>query len=130
MKAIKIVGTLVLFCFLAMSHVFAQTEKAKSTAGKEAKMEPAMNNTYLVMVPHTKEQCMNVIDGIKEKGSAYLSKFKFGCMSGDHTAYAFLTGSSEEAVRKTLPADVQSMAKIEKVNSFTPEQLEKMHKEM
>jgi hypothetical protein len=49
-------------------------------------------------------------------------------MSGDHTAYAFLTGKSEEDVRQMLPKDAQLTAKIQKVDKFTPEQITKLHK--
>jgi len=65
---------------------------------------------------------------MKGKGDAFLSKFEFGCMSGDHTAYAFLTGKSEDDVRQMLPKDEQASAKIQKVDKFTSEQIEKLHK--
>lgn len=65
---------------------------------------------------------------MKSKGDLYLSKFEFGCMSGDHTGYAFLTGTSEENVRQILPKDVQSNAKIQKVDKFNSAQIEKFHK--
>ena len=122
MKAIKLITAILLIGFFTIGNVLAQSNKssAKTTAA----------NTYLVTIQHTPEQCMKVMNGINAKGSAYLSEFRFGCMSGDHTAYAFLKGSSEEAVLKTLPADVQPMAKIEKVDKFTPEQIKEMHKNM
>jgi hypothetical protein len=65
---------------------------------------------------------------MKGKGDAFLSKFEFGCMSGDHTAYAFLTGKSEDDVRQMLPKDEQASANIQKVDKFTSEQIEKLHK--
>ena len=94
-------------------------------------METAtMNSTYLVIAPHTMEQCMNVLDETKEKGEEFLSKFKFGCMSGDHTLYTFIDATSEEAARRMLPKDIQATAKVEKVDSFTPQQIEEFHKTM
>ena len=90
----------------------------------------AMNKTFFVKAPHTVEQCMHVLDETKEKGEDYLSKFKFGCMSGDHAFYSFIEGSSEEDVRRMLPKDVQSTAWIEKVDTFTPKQVEEMHRTM
>jgi len=122
MKAIKFITAILLISLFTTGNVLAQADKSSSKT-------PAAN-TYLVTIQHTPEQCMKVMNGLSAKGSSYLSEFRFGCMSGDHTAYAFLKGSSEEAVLKTLPADVQSMAKIEKVDKFTPEQIKKMHKSM
>ena len=89
----------------------------------------AKSSLYLVQVPHTKEQCMNIMNEIKGKGDMFLSKFEFGCMSGDHTAYAFLEGNSEDNVRQMLPEDARKDAKIEKVEKYTAAQIEKMHKE-
>jgi hypothetical protein len=128
MKATTIFGTIVLIILFSLNNVMAQTNKspAKGTAAKSTEM----TSTYLVIAPHSKEQCMKMMGELSSKGDAYLSKFKFGCMSGDHTAYAFLSGTSEDAVRNTLPEEIRSSAKIEKVNTFTADQINKMHKGM
>jgi hypothetical protein len=133
MKATKIIGAVFLAGFFTVGNVLAQSNDAmkKSAAKKETKMNKAMmNNTYLVIAPHTTEQCMKLIEEMSTKGYAYLSKFKFGCKSGDHTSYAFLTGASEDDVRKMLPDEVQASAKIEKIDTFTPQQIADMHKGM
>jgi hypothetical protein len=92
-------------------------------------METAVrNNTYFVSSPHSVDQCMNLLDKAKEKGDSYLSKFKFGCMSGDHTSYTFVEAPSEEAARKILLTELQATAKIEKVDVFTSKQIEDLHK--
>jgi hypothetical protein len=87
------------------------------------------SQTFLVTVPHTPEQCLNTLDEMKSKGDAFLSKFEFGCMDGDHTAYAFIDGTSADNVRKMLPENEQKAAKITKVNKMTAAQIEKIHKE-
>jgi hypothetical protein len=116
-----------------MGNVAAQTDKkdAKDAAKSEVKAAKAsMDNTYFVMAPHTKESCMKVLDELKSKGEDHLSKYKFGCMAGDHTSYAFLKAPSEEALRKMLPADVLANAKIQKVDVITAKQIEEFHKGM
>jgi hypothetical protein len=50
-------------------------------------------------------------------------------MSGNHTGYAFLEGTSEANVKQMLPKDIQETAKIQKVDKFTADQIEKLHKE-
>ena len=85
--------------------------------------------TFLVQAPHTHEQCMTSIVEFKDKGEAFLSNFAFGCMSGDHTGYAFIKGTSEENVRLMLPVNEQKNAKITKVDHFSVAQIEKIHKE-
>jgi hypothetical protein len=116
MKTLKL--CFVIMCLAIVSNLSAQTAKPAETTSK-----------YFVQVPHTPDQCMNMMTNMKDKGDAYLSKFSFGCMSGDHTAYAFLDGKSEDDVRQMLPKDQQAGAKIVKVDKFTAAQIEKMHKD-
>jgi len=118
MKTLKVLSSLFLLSICLMS--FGQSAPAK--AGDKTSM-------YLVQIKHTPEQCVTTLNGVKSKGDAFLSKFEWGCMQGDHTAYAFLEGKSEEDVKMMLPKDVQALAKIEKVDKFTPEQIEKIHKD-
>jgi len=120
MKTLKML--MLIFMIGMFGSTFAQSTKPAAKA--EAK-----KSTYFVQVPHTKEQCMSALVEMKDKGDAVLSKFEYGCMSGDHTAYGFLEGSSEDAVRLILPADEQKDARIVKVNKFTAAEIEKMHKE-
>jgi hypothetical protein len=115
MKTLKVISSVFLLSLCLVS--FSQTAP---TIPK--------TNVYFVQTTHTPEQCLKTLDDLKGKGDAFLSKFEFGCMAGDHTAYAFLTGTSEEDVRQMLPKDAQSTAKIQKVNKFTPDQIEKLHK--
>ena len=117
MKTLKLLSSVVLMSLCLVS--FSQTKPAATSV---------KTNVYYVQTTHTPEQCLKTLDDMKGKGDAFLSKFEFGCMSGDHTAYAFLTGKSEEDVRQMLPKDSQATAKIQKVDKFTPEQIEKLHK--
>ena len=116
MKTLKFISTAFLLVLCTVS--FSQSA---STVTKP--------NVYLVSLPHTPEQCLSTLTDVKSKGDAFLSKFQWGCMSGDHTAYAFLEGKSEADVRQMLPKDTQANAKIQKVDKFTSEQIEKIHKD-
>lgn len=116
MKTLKIISSLFLLSLCMVS--FGQTA-ATSTK----------TSVYFVQAPHTPEQCLANLTDTKAKGDAFLAKFEFGCMSGDHTGYAFLEGKSVDDVRQMLPKDIQANAKIVKVDKFTPEQVEKLHKD-
>jgi hypothetical protein len=115
MKTVKIITSVFLLSFCLVSYSQSTTTSTKT-------------NVYYVQVPHKPEQCMNLLMDMKGKGDTFLSKFEFGCMSGDHTGYAFLSGSSETDVRQMLPKDEQSLAKIQKVDKFTTAQIEQLHK--
>ena len=118
MKTIKVISSIVLLMVSMVS--FSQTASTGSAA------KPSV---YLVQIPHTSDQCVKTLTDLKGKGDAFLTKFEFGCMSGDHTGYAFLSGKSEDDVRMMLPKDVQASAKIEKVDKFTADQIDKLHKD-
>ena len=116
MKTLKVIlsGVLLSLCLVS----FGQTTPASTKS-----------NVYLVRIPHTPEQCVATLSDIKSKGDVFLSKFQWGCMSGDHTAYAFLEGKSEADVKQMLPKDVQETAKLQNVDKFTSDQIDKIHKE-
>jgi hypothetical protein len=116
MKTLRIITSAILLSLCLVS--FSQTTKTST------KM-----NVYFVQTTHTPDQCLNNLNEMKGKGDAYLSKFEFGCMSGNHTGYAFLEGTSEQNVREMLPKDAQANAKILKVDKFTVAQVENLHKE-
>lgn len=111
MKTLKVISTAFLFMICVVS--FGQAKK----------------NVYFVQTTHTPDQCVQNLSAFKDKGSAFLDKFEFGCMSGDHTAYAFLEGTSEADVKAMLPKDAQATAKVQKVDKFTADQIEKIHKD-
>jgi hypothetical protein len=116
MRALKSITTLVLL-MLCLASFSQATQPATKT------------NVYYVQATHTPEECLNMLVDLKSKGDAYLSKFEFGCMSGNHTGYAFLEGTSEANVKQMMPKDIQATAKIQKVDKFTADQIEKLHKE-
>jgi len=97
---------------------YADDEKAK---GK---------SKFMVVVSHTPEQCLSQLDEINAKGADLLNKFDWGCKAGDHTGYAQIESENATAVKNMLPMDVQSSAKIVKVNKFSPAELETIHKSM
>jgi hypothetical protein len=115
MKTVKIIISVFLLSFCLVSYSQNTTTSTKT-------------NVYYVQVKHTPEQCMKLLMDMKSKGDTFLSKFEFGCMTGDHTGYAFLSGKSEDDVKQMLPKDEQSMAKIQKVDKFTADQIEQIHK--
>ncbi len=115
MKTTKIILSVLLVSFCLVSYSQSTSTNAKTS-------------DYFVQISHTPDQCLNDLMDMKTKGDAYLTKFEFGCNSGDHTGYAFLSGKSEDDVRMMLPKDEQATAKIKKVDKFTADQIEKIHK--
>ena len=138
MKTFRIIGAVLIVSLISLGNIAAQTKTITKTTTKkthttqpvEETREAAGMNTYFVSAAHTPEQCMTVMEDMKTKGDKGLSKFKWGCESGDHTTYAFVQAASADEARNMLPMSVQTNAKVVKVNSYTTKQMENMHKGM
>jgi hypothetical protein len=105
-----------LFAALALVTLLAAT--AIAAGGK---------NRYLVIAPHTPEQCLAALDDIKANDQALLKKIDWGCAAGDHTGYLSVEADSEEAALKSLPEKSRASARAVKVVKFTPEQIQQFH---
>jgi hypothetical protein len=59
--------------------------------------------TFLVISPHTAEDCRKTIDYFHEYHEGYLKKFWWGCMDNDHHAYTIIEADSHEHAIQALP---------------------------
>ncbi|MBN2364847.1 MAG: hypothetical protein JXL67_01675 [Calditrichaeota bacterium] len=114
---------IILFIIVAMVNLlafigFAGDDKAKG------------ESKYMVVLSHTPQECLTQLDRINAKGADVLNKFDWGCKSGVHTGYALIKSQNESEVINMLPSDEKKQAEIVKVDKFTPEELEKIHKKM
>ncbi len=82
---------------------------------------------YLVIAPHSPEQCLAVLDDVNEHDKALLKKIDWGCMAGDHTAYLEVSADSSEAALASLPEKSRASARAVKLGKFTPEQIKQFH---
>jgi hypothetical protein len=82
---------------------------------------------FLIMMPHTKEQCLKALDDMSASATALLAKTEWGCMAGDHTGYAIVDAPSEQAAREMVPPAERASSKIISLNKFTPEQIKAFH---
>jgi hypothetical protein len=98
---------------------------ALSLGGGARAVEKSM---YLVTSPHTPEECLKALDEVSAMGPKTLAKYHWGCLAGDHTGYAMIDAASEEDALKTVPAEIRSKAKAEKVTTFTVAQIKDLHK--
>lgn len=94
-----------------------------------AKAKPKMTaSQYLVIAPHTPEQCAKALDDAASAGA--LSKWNFGCMDGDHTGYLMVTATSTEQALQNVPADERSGARAVKLHRFSAAELKDIHAHM
>ena len=82
---------------------------------------------YMIEVPHTEQECLRALDETLAKGPETLKKFSFGCMAGDHTAYALVDARDEKEARNLVPGFLVNKARIIEVGIFTPEVIKSLH---
>jgi hypothetical protein len=82
---------------------------------------------YLVIAPHTPEQCLATLDDIDQHDQKLLKKIEWGCAAGDHTGYLEVDASSEAEALKSLPEKSRAGAKAVKLVHFTPAEIKQFH---
>jgi hypothetical protein len=109
-------------CMTALiSGAFAEEGK------KEAKPAKAATTKFLVISPHTAEQCLQALDDVQAMGSGMLAKWDFGCMDGDHTGYLVVSASSAEEALTKVPESARASAKAIKLHKFSAAELKAAH---
>ena len=83
---------------------------------------------YLIEVVHENgaEACILAAELFLNSGSHFLTQADWGCLDGDHRAWAIVEVDTREQARGILPTALRPKAKVIKLNSFTPEQLNQM----
>ena len=82
---------------------------------------------FLVESPHTKAECMDVLDDMASSDSRLLGKFEWGCAAGDHRGWATLKAERKEDVKNMIPSRVRSKASVVPVTKFSAGDIRKMH---
>ena len=83
---------------------------------------------YLVESPHSKEECLKVLDEIKQEQPEMLDRYRFGCMAGEHTGWITVEANNKAEARSILPDFLRDRARVVELNKFTPEQIESFHR--
>jgi hypothetical protein len=103
---------------------------AKEKGEAQATAASAGGASYLVISPHTAEQCLSALDALAglPNGKTELAHWDWGCMGGDHTGYRMVAAASDKEALALVPESVRGQAKAIKLTKFTVEQIESFHK--
>ena len=80
---------------------------------------------FLVVSPHTDEDCMNALKQVLAAG--YLTRFEWGCMDGDHTGWIILEAENAKEALMVVPTGQRRNAKAIKLVKFSVEEVQQMH---
>lgn len=86
--------------------------------------------TYVIELPHTKEDCLNALDEVAGKTTGLLDKTSWGCMSGKHVGWAVVDASSDSDALNFLGGSKLLLDKacVTKVDKITAAQIKAFHK--
>lgn len=130
-RRLAITGTLATVVFFLSLAVIGYAQSSYSgPMGKDKKetTPQAEMSEYLVISPHTAEECLAALDDVSKLGHDVLAKYDWGCLGGDHTGYLRIRAAGEAEALKMVPQIVRSKARAIKIAKFTPEQIEMAHK--
>lgn len=80
---------------------------------------------YLVISPHTPEDCAKAIKQIESVGS--LTRFDWGCRDGEHTGWVIVEADSKAEAMMVVPSVERPRAKVVKLVKFSPAEVKAMH---
>ena len=98
-------------------------------SGSHAKGKEATHN-YLVISPHSPEECLKALDEVSSKGSSTLKKYDWGCKAGDHTGYVMVTAKNDQEALQIVPESLRAQAKAMKLNKFSEADIKGFHASM
>jgi len=83
---------------------------------------------YIVISPHTSEDCRKAVKEFREHSAGFLTHFDWGCMDKDHTAYAIFEADSHETARMAVPALFREKTRVIMLTNFDPsKKVDRLH---
>ncbi len=79
---------------------------------------------YIVISPHTSEDCRKAVKEFRAYNAGYLTHFDWGCMDKDHTAYAIIEADSHETARMAVPTLFREKTRVIMLTNFDPSKTE------
>ena len=80
---------------------------------------------YLVVSPHTVEDCAKAIRVIEAAGS--FTRWDWGCKDGEHCGWVVVEADNRDQAMLAVPSIERHKARAVKLTRFTPEEVKKMH---
>ena len=80
---------------------------------------------YIIIIPHTLEECRNALKQIESIGT--ITHFDWGCKDGEHTGWAVIEADNRGEAMLTVPTIQRSKAHVFKLTRFSPEDVRAMH---
>ncbi|MGE5848472.1 MAG: hypothetical protein ACM34O_17235 [Ignavibacteria bacterium] len=75
---------------------------------------------YIVISPHTPEDCKITVKQFKQYNAGFLTHFEWGCLDNDHTAYVIIDAENHENARMSVPPLFRKKTRVTRLTYFDP----------
>ena len=82
-------------------------------------------NRYLVVSPHTPEDCVKKLKQVEAIGS--ITHFDWGCKDGEHCGWVIIEADNKSEALLVVPTFERPKARVIQLTKFTPEDVKSMH---
>jgi hypothetical protein len=83
-------------------------------------------NRYLIISPHTVEECTKTIQHIEAAG--YITHFDWGCKDGEHCGWAIIEAENPKEALLVVPAFDRPKARAVMLTKFGPKDIPTVHR--
>lgn len=77
---------------------------------------------YLVVSPHTEEDCAKVVKSTLAIG--YLTHYQWGCKAGEHCAWAMIDADSANEALLSVPTMIRDKSRAIEIVQFDPNEVQ------
>jgi hypothetical protein len=82
-------------------------------------------NRYLIIAPHTAEDCTKVIKQVEAQG--VITRYDWGCKDGEHCGWVTIEAENKKEAVLVVPPLERPRARIIELSKFTAEEVRRMH---
>jgi hypothetical protein len=77
---------------------------------------------YIVISPHTAEDCKMAVKQFRQYNPGFLTHFEWGCADNDHTAYVIINAEDHDNARMSVPPIFREKTKVTRLINFDPKE--------
>lgn len=75
---------------------------------------------FIVISPHTAEDCKMAVKEFRAHNPGFLTHFEWGCKDNDHTAYAIFDADNHETAKMSVPPLFRGKTRAVMLTNFDP----------
>lgn len=82
-------------------------------------------NRYLIISPHTSEDCVKAVKQVEAIGT--ITHYEWGCMDGVHCGWVIIEAENKPEALLVVPTLERPQARVIQLTKFSPEDFTSVH---